>query len=367
MKRAFQILSSPRALLAYAVLLLAGCGRVGGTMQMPEQASKIAVDMDWMYYYIFWLCVIFFVQIMAMLAWFAWKYRRRPGHEPQPSPHHNLALEIAWTIPPVLLVITMFYWGFTDYVKISEPPDNAYRVEVMAKKWVWNFAYPNGGTDSILHVPPDQPLQVLMESNDVLHSFFVPEMRVKKDVVPGRVTTIWFEANMDWVKTRAKNRKGEAANLPYVEYTLFCTEYCGRDHSRMRAPVRVYLTRKAFEEAVKSTSVKTPYKVYAMNCKSCHTTDGTLLTGPTFKGLWGSKRKVFDPAKNQESEITADEAYVRESILVPGKLLSRMGKEFADEMSAQGFAEKLSKEDLEMAIEFLKDPEAAIAADAKKK
>jgi cytochrome c oxidase subunit 2 len=335
----------------------AGCGRAGGTWQMPEQASLHAADVDWMYYYIFWLCVFYFAHIMAMLGWFAWKYRRRPGHEPQPSPHHSLVLEVAWTIPPVLLTITMFWWGFTTYMDMSTPPSDAYKVEVTAKKWDWTFTYPNGASDTILHVPPDQSLQVLLESTDVLHAFYIPAMRVKKDIVPGRTTSLWFQANMKWLKEKASKRTGDDAKLPYLSYTLYCAEYCGTSHSRMRAQVRVYLTRAAFEKVITDINVETPGKLYDMNCRSCHTTNGNPSIGPTFQGIFGSQRKVYDPATKADSTITADEAYLRESILEPGKLLSRVGKDFDNQMEAQAFGDKLKPKQLDMLIDFLKDPE----------
>ncbi|MGE0710874.1 MAG: cytochrome c oxidase subunit II transmembrane domain-containing protein [Planctomycetota bacterium] len=344
---------------ALLALLLVGCGRTGGTFQMPEQASTVSAQVDFSYYFVFWLCVFYFVHIMLMLGYFAWKYRRRHGHDSQPSPHHNLPLEVAWTVPPVLLVIVMFYFGFTGYMDMSTPPAESYKVSVLAKKWDWTFTYPNGGTDSVLHIPPDQAVQCWLESSDVLHAFYLPRMRVKKDVVPGRRGTIWFQVNKEWLDARVKARPKDEEGLPYVTITLYCAEYCGTNHSRMRAPARVYLTRAAFEKAVKDTNKVDPRKLYDINCASCHSLSGEIKVGPSFKGLYDSKRKVFDPATGTEKEITADEAYLHESIEYPGKLLSRMGKEFPNEMEAQGFRDKFKSkpEYYEMLIAFLKEPE----------
>lgn len=338
-----------------------GCGNTGGTFQMPEQSSVVAPFVDWVYYYIFWLCVFYFIHIMGMMGWFMWKYRRRPGHETQPSPHHNLPLEIAWTLPPVVLVITMFYYGFTGYVDMSTPPADAYKIEVRAKKWDWAFTYPNGGTDTILHVPPDQPVQVLMGSSDVLHSFFLPRMRVKKDVVPGRTSTAWWQISKTWLDQRLESLSDAEKQADYIVDTLYCTEYCGTNHSTMRAPVRIYKTRAAFEAAVKELNKETPFKLYQLNCASCHTYDGTAMVGPTFKGIYESQRQVYDPANGETKTITADEAYLRESILYAGKLLSRVGKEYDNQMAAQNFGNKLKPKQVDMLIEFLKDPEGHAA------
>ncbi len=325
--------------LAAAGLLLAGCGNPDGTLQMPLQASEQAKDVDWVYYFIFWLNAFYFIHIMGVMAWFGWRYRRRPGVAPEPSPHHNLPLEIAWSLPPIVLVVVMFYWGFKGYVHLQTAPSDAVKVEVLGKKWAWNFTYPaTGGSSEQLHVMQGQPVKLIMESEDVLHSFYIPTFRVKKDVVPGRFSSLWFTAN----------RPGE--------YHVYCAEYCGDQHSMMRAEITVHPDteegRAEYQAFLASTTVMSGESLYRQNCQACHSLEGTIVVGPSFRGLFGSQRKVLEAGA--VTTITADEAYIRESILDPGAKLSREGREFDDQMSAQNFAQRLEPEEVDMLVEFIK-------------
>jgi len=334
---------APLWALLGVVLLLAGCGAPEGTFQMPPQSSEHAKSIDWVYYFIFWLNVFYFVHIMALMAWFMWRYRRRPGVPPQPSPNHNLALEVGWSLPPILLCCVMFYFGFTGYIELTTPPSDAYKVEVIAKKWDWTFVYPNGGKSTDLRVLEGDTFQMVMESNDVLHSFFIPRFRVKQDVVPGRFTSVWF---------RPTEPSGD------TPFHLFCTEYCGTQHSTMKTGVTVYPKEQRAEfEAWVDGLIAPPdgRTLFQLNCQSCHMIDGVATVGPTFRGMFGSQREVFDPATGQTKTITADEAYLRESIVEPGKLLSRVGREFTDMMSGQSFGQRLSPEEIDLLVEFLKE------------
>lgn len=328
------------ALLA-AGLLLAGCGNAEGTIQMPLQGSEQAKDVDWVYYFIFWLNVFYFVHIMAVMVWFGWRYRRRPGVAPEPSAHHNLTLEIAWSLPPIVLVVLMFYWGFKGYVEMQTPPSDAVKIEVLGKKWAWNFTYPTtGGVSDELHVIQGQPVQMIMESEDVVHSFFVPAFRVKKDVVPGRFTSLWFTPTQPG------------------EYHLFCAEYCGDQHSTMHAVVTVHPDteegRAEYQAFLESTKQVGGEGLYRLHCQACHSLDGTVAVGPTFRGLFSSQRKVLEAGASTVTTITADEAYIRESIIDPGAKLSREGGEFQNQMSALNFAQRLKPEEVDMLVEFIK-------------
>lgn len=334
-----------QAMAAGAVTLLTGCsGAMGdpeGTWQMPVQASEQAAGIDWIYYFIFWLCVFYFVHIMGVMAYFMWRYRRNPGQEVEESPHHSLGLEIAWSIPPILLCVAMFYLGFDRYVKMSTPPANAIKIEVTAKKWDWSFRYHTGFESNELLIPRGKPVVFLMKSRDVLHSFYLPKMRVKKDVVPGRTTKAWTQAN------RAGN------------YTLYCAEYCGTSHSEMRAPVTVFETEAEWQKAI-VPKAPSPQKLFQMNCASCHAIDSNeIMTGPSLKGIGMSKRQVAD-ASGAVKEITADRDYLKESIVAPGALLSRMGKEFENQMT-QTFAKQLKPEQIDQLVDYLLDPEKAMA------
>jgi len=334
-----------QAMAAGAVTLLTGCGNLmgdpDGNWQLPMQASEQAAEIDWIYYFIFWLCVFYFVHIMAVMAYFMWRYRRQPGQEVEESPHHSLSLEIAWSLPPILLCVAMFYLGFDRYVKMSTPPADAIKIEVTAKKWDWSFRYHTGFESNELLLPRGKPVVFLMQSRDVLHSFYLPKMRVKKDVVPGRTTKAWTQAN----------RAGD--------YWLFCAEYCGTSHSEMRAQVKVFETEAEWLSSIKPVA-PSPEKLFAMNCRSCHVIDSdTVLVGPSLKGIGMSKRQVAD-ASGVTKEIVADRAYLLESIVNPGVLLSRQGREFPDAMT-KTFAKQLKPEEITQIVDYLLDPEKAMA------
>lgn len=336
-----------QALAAGSVTLLTGCGNLmgdpDGNWQMPEQASEAAAGIDWVYYFIFWLCVFYFVHIMGVMAYFMWRYRRNPGQEVEESPHHSLGLEIAWSLPPILLCVVMFYLGFDRYVEISTPPANAIKIEVTAKKWDWNFRYHTGFESNELHLPKDKPVVFLMKSRDVLHAFYLPKMRVKKDIVPGRTTKAWTQPN------RAGN------------YTLFCAEYCGTKHSEMRAPVTVHETEAAWLNAIKPVEPG-PGKLFQMNCASCHNiASAEGMTGPSLMGIGkaNNKRKVAGP-DGSVKEITVDAAYLKESIVAPNAYLSQWnGKAYGANQMTQTFGKQLKPEQIDWLVRYLLDPEQA--------
>ena len=153
---------------------------------MPQQASTVAADIDGLFDFItYWICLPFFVLIVAAMCYCVWKYRSKPGGKAEDSTSHNTPLELTWTIIPTILVLFIFWWGFTGYMDLMTPPDDAYEVDVTAQQWDWQFRYPSTGLISKeLHVPPNTPVVLNMLSMDVLHGFFVPEFRVKYDIVP---------------------------------------------------------------------------------------------------------------------------------------------------------------------------------------
>ena len=210
-------------ILALLVRSLAGVTALPeGDFWLPVQASDGAAGVDRLFYLIFGLSLFFFALIVILMVVFVVRYRCRDGREPEPSPHHNTALELTWTGIPLLLVIVIFAWGFKVYLDMRTPPANSYEVQVTGQKWKWLFTYPTGHVDENLHVPIDQPVRLTMTSEDVIHSFFVPAFRIKQDVVPGRYSKVWFRAT----------RTGE--------FQVYCAEYCGTSHSDMLAKVIVH-------------------------------------------------------------------------------------------------------------------------------
>ena len=193
-----------------------------GSLWMPPPVSTVAGHVDWLFYFILGVSTFFFLLIVALMVLFVVRYRRREGQGAEVSPSHNTALEVIWTVIPIVVVIVIFIFGFKGFLDMATPPANAYEIQVEAQKWSWSFTYPSGYVDSNLHVPVNRPVKLVMRSADVIHSLYVPAFRIKRDVVPGRYATAWFEATEPG------------------EYDLFCAEYCGTSHSDMLAHVVVH-------------------------------------------------------------------------------------------------------------------------------
>ncbi len=300
------------------LLLAAADGPTGRTFWMPPQASTIAAEVDWLYYFIYWLCLAFFVAIIALKVLFAVRYARRtPGQQAEPdAPTHNTPIEVTWSVIPLILVIVIFYVGFEGYMKLSVAPQNAYTIDVTGKKWSWSFAYPNGVTDGgEIHVPAGEPVKLVMTSQDVLHSFFVPDFRVKQDVLPGRYTTLWFEAL----------RPPEGQDT--AEHFVFCTEYCGTSHSDMRATLVVHKDRAHFDawlekKGTPEITVDAGRELYEKNCKVCHLTDKPY-TGPSFGDLAKWLKDGAERPLAAGGAVKVDEEYLRESIWEPNAKLAQ--------------------------------------------
>jgi len=272
------------------------------TIWLPQQASTIAAEVDSLFYFIFYWVVFFFILVLLVTFYFSWKYKSKKKGLTS-SLDHNTTLEITWTIIPLILTLVVFFWGAETYIKMNIIPYGAMEVNVTAQKWSWNFTYKEGFSNpKVLVVPVNKPVKLLMQSQDVLHSFYVPDFRVKMDVIPNRYMMLWFEPTK------------------IGEFDIFCTEYCGKSHSEMLGKVRV-LSQSDYERWVEEVNVidesiplvevgKTAYKRYA--CNTCHSIDGTQETGPSFKGIWGSEviHEVNDP-------VNLDENYIRESIFYP--------------------------------------------------
>ncbi len=291
-----------------------------GTFWMPKSVNREADDSDMMFYAVLALSVFFFVAIAALVVYFTWKYRHRPGHKSEPSASHHDVLEITWTVIPTIIVVFLFYYGWRSYIRVVTPPTTAVEVNVTAKQWGWTFTHSNGVQDSDLHVPVKTPVRLVMTSQDVLHSFYIPVMRIKQDIIPRRYTYAWFYAETPGT------------------YRLNCAEYCGTDHSMMgctqKAPNGECTGRRAvvvvepdygntyakyLDDKLAETSNLPPAELGAKlyekkGCNACHTTDGSDRVGPTWKapGTWGKPFKLSDG-----STVTMDENYIRESILSP--------------------------------------------------
>ena len=275
----------------------------GGSFWLPPRNSTAAAGTDWAFYLIFWISLFFFVMIVALMVYFTIRYRRRPDRKvAEHAPHHSTALEIVWTVIPIGLTVLMFWGGFKAFLNLSEPPSNTFDIYVTGQKWKWLFTYPNGYVGEELHVPLDSPVRLVMTSDDVIHSFYIPDFRVKKDVVPGRYTNLWFEATESG------------------QFHIFCAEYCGTGHSDMITQVVVHEPADFaawLEKAAAFVDTLPPadageylYKKYG--CNQCHSVDGTANTGPSFQNSYGYEHLMSDG-----TTVAVDENYIHESILDP--------------------------------------------------
>lgn len=267
----------------------------------PEQASTFAAEVDALYFFLVALSAFFSILIGVCLVTFAIRFRRRsPDQKARPTAN-TLLLELVWTGVPLVIVMVIFAWGASLYFRMTRPPQDVLKMYAVGKQWMWKFQHPDGRREiNQLHVPIRQPVQLTMSSEDVIHSFFVPAFRVKQDVVPGRYTTIWFEAT----------KPGE--------YHLFCAEYCGTLHSGMIGQIIAmepedYQTWLAGGAAGRTMAQAGEDLFGSLGCAACHKAGGL---GPDLAGVAGSARPLTSGAT-----ATADDSYLRESILQPASKL----------------------------------------------
>lgn len=263
----------------------------------PPQASSVSFEMDLLYLFIFAVCAFFTVLVAALVLFFAIKFRRRNPDEVGADIHGSLSLELAWTFIPFVLSMIMFGWGAALFFKLATPPANAMDLYVVGKQWMWKVQHPEGVREiNEMHVPIGRPIRITLGSEDVLHDYSIPAFRVKMDAVPGKLTTMWFEATK--VGT----------------YHIFCAEYCGTKHSGMIGQVHA-MTPQDYEAwlaggRTTGTAVQNGERLFAdLACNTCHKTDSTGR-GPTLNGVWNSTVVLADGRK-----VVADENYLRESIM----------------------------------------------------
>lgn len=304
-----------------------------GTAWFPEAAWSKAQAVDSLFSFILYGSIILFIAILIVMVYFLIRYKRSVTNlKSQGQMTHNTFLEISWTVIPLLLCAVVFVWGYRGFLDISTAPDDAMEVKVVAQKWSWQFNYPSGKiSPSHLVVPVGQPVKLVMSSKDVLHSFYLPNFRVKRDVIPNRYTTVWFT--------------GERLGT----FQIFCTEYCGDGHSAMLAQVHV-VEPDEYEKWIQGNEDDVPLvelgqrAVQSWACFACHSTDGTAGVGPTWKGLYGAKREFTDG-----STTIADDNYIRESIQYPSRKIVK--GPYGQMVS---FIDKLSERQIDGIIEYIK-------------
>lgn len=306
--------------------------RPQASLQLPAQMSTFGADYDYLYNVIYWMSVVSFLLIVGFMLVYVWKYRRAPGVKAQPTGHSTL-MEITWTFLPMIPLAYLFITGFDHYMDMRIAPVDALEIRVIGKQWSWDFIHPNGTAQTNeLMIPARRPVKMIMSSYDVIHAFYVPEFRVKRDVVPGMFSTMWFEATH------------ETGDHPV---TLFCAEYCGaphgitapaeRDpdhmidnqnsnHSTMLARINV-VSQGTYDRFLEDGPPPPPECASAANpaacwgeklyrssgCTACHSVDPNVTRpGPSWANIWGQTRNFEGGAS-----VQGDENYIRQSILEP--------------------------------------------------
>src|SRR5712675_1888529 len=264
----------------------------------PARASTTAGSVDALFIFLVILSAMASVAIFAAIVLFAVRYRRRRGVVAEQI-EGSTALEITWSVIPLGIFVVIFLWGAVVYFKSRTPPRDATEVYVVAKQWMWKLEHAEGQREiNELHVPVGRDVKLIMTSQDVIHSFFVPAFRMKQDVLPARYTVAWFHATKPGT------------------YHLFCTEYCGTQHSGMIGSIVVQEPAQ-YETWMNGGSTgplsASGEKIFAeLGCVTCHRND-SQGRGPNLQGLFG-KEVLLEGGRT----VRADENYVRESILDPG-------------------------------------------------
>lgn len=265
----------------------------------PTQASSVAAQVDTLFFFLIGLTLVFSLGIAATIVVFMVRYRRRHDDEYGVPVHGSLALEALWSGVPFALSMVVFFWGASLFATLRRPPDDAIEIHVVGKQWMWKLQHMEGRREiNELHVPVGRPVKLVLTSEDVIHSFFVPAFRTKQDAVPGRYTTTWFEPT----------RVGQ--------YHLFCAEYCGTIHSGMIGKV-VVMEPAAFQAWLAGAEGVVPVaasgeQVFAQQgCVTCHRA-GAGARGPVLANLFGTAVQLASGGT-----VVADETYLRESIVNP--------------------------------------------------
>lgn len=291
-----------------AILTYLGLNSLG---LMPVEASTQSIQIDWLFDLEVKMIAFFFALIMVPMAYSLVVFRRKAGDETD-APHieGNTGLEITWTAIPLVIVIALGIIGADNLRQVRAVDPQAIEVKVIAFQWAWRFQYPQGFTSKTLYLPANKQVVLKMQSQDVIHSFWVPEFRIKQDVVPGRTED--YRITPDRIGA----------------YKVRCAELCGTSHAYMEAGVNVVsqadydkwvadqtaaAQAEALANAGKPDATRGEQLYQDNGCKACHSLDGSKGIGPTWKGLFNSQVKLVDG-----STATADEAYLTESIKLPG-------------------------------------------------
>jgi cytochrome c oxidase subunit 2 len=263
----------------------------------PDQASTFAKDVDALYFFILATCALFATGVSIAVVYFGIRYHKKHDGEIGARIEGSLPLELLWSVIPTIIAMVMFGWGASVFYHLRRPPAEAMHIYAVGKQWMWKFQHMEGQREiNELHIPAGQPVRITISSEDVLHSLFFPAFRTKIDAIPGRYTELWFEAQTPG------------------QYHIFCTEYCGTNHSGMIGTVTVLEPAQfqAWQQGggMEGTLAQRGAKLFTdLACLTCHLDTGQGR-GPSLKDIVGTTVALQDG-----SSSAVDEAYLRESIL----------------------------------------------------
>jgi cytochrome c oxidase subunit 2 len=298
---------------------------------LPAEASNLAPEVDRIIYTLIALCGAMTLLVLVLITLFCIRYRRgsrvsRAGGNPR-----SLPWEVSWTLLPLLIFLAVFVWAAKTYFRMSRPPRDAMEINVVAKQWMWKIQHADGRREiNELHIPVGRAVKLIMISQDVIHDFYVPAFRTKQDVLPGRYTTEWF--------TPTKPGK----------YHLFCAQYCGLNHATMDGWIYVMLPEDYAQwltqgQPPTSLAAQGERMFHSFGCSGCHA-ENSKIHAPLLDGIYGKPVPLSDG-----TIVTADDQYLRDSILLPSK---QIVAGYAPVMPT--FKNQISEEDLTALVAYLK-------------
>lgn len=304
---------------------------------MPTQGTEIAKHVDNLYGFLLVASLISCIILIGGMIYFALKYKRKSNNDKTAYITHDTRLEILWSVIPLIIFLVVFAWGWVIYHDMRSMPKDALEIHVNGKQWAWVSEYKNGVKSNEVVVPVGRDVRLILTADDVIHSFYVPSFRIKQDAVPGRYTDVWFRAE----------KMGD--------FHVFCTEFCGTSHSGMITKLRV-VSQQDFDKWLTAESevstlplAERGAKLFQTRaCASCHNVDNPAAkVGPTMFKLFG----VADHEMMDGSKVTADENYIRESIL---NSQAKIVKGFGPRSAMPAFQGQLSEVEVNALIEYIK-------------
>ncbi|MFY9153692.1 MAG: cytochrome c oxidase subunit II [Prolixibacteraceae bacterium] len=308
-------------------------------LSSATNASNFVTGVDKAFIIIMGISFVFLIGLTFAMLYFIYKYNKK-RNPVATQIEGSTKLEIIWTVIPTLLVLVMFYYGWAGWAPMRTAPKDSFQVTVTGRMWNFTFEYPNGKKTDTLFVPMNKAVEMKLTSLDVIHGFYIPAFRIKEDVVPGRDKMSWFIAQQEGL------------------FELFCSEYCGLNHSYMYTYVKAmpedkfnawYVdTTKVAEATVDSPTANGKRIMKNIGCFACHSVDGSKLVGPSFKGMYGHNATVV--TKGTEREVMVDDEYIKRSIYDPN---ADVVKGFNKGLMLP-YTGQLSEDDVKQITEYLK-------------